>query len=114
MSDSNILFTADQLDTYTSYMRYRNERTINESVEDWFQWFRKRGKRYLKDAALKGHYEVLLDLPFEITTYMNKSLFQDIIERVKEMVPGCNVFIIEESREDCFDTFFYTLEISWR
>jgi hypothetical protein len=115
MSDqenNEIIFTYDELNTYTNHTLYRDTRTIDECVDDWFHWLRKRGERYLKDAALKGHFEVTLDLPYEISTNMNKSLFQNILRKVKKMVPGCDVFIIEETNED--GELIYKVEINWR
>jgi hypothetical protein len=111
--DDEYIYTADQLYRYTSDVLGEEARAPEEYVDDWLRWFRKRGERYLRDAALKGYYEVTLDLPFEIATRLDRPLFTDLMKKVKRLVPCCDVCIVEEEYGEDSD-ILYKLEISWR
>ena len=115
--DDFVIFTADQLYRYTSDALCEETREPEEYVAEWLHWFRKRGERYLKDAALKGYYEVTLDLPFEIATKLDKELLKPLVREVKKMVPCCEVCIVEEAYESVDggdDDILYKVEVNWR
>lgn len=113
-----VIFTADELHRYTSEALGEETMEGEEYVEEWLRWFRKRGERYLKDAASKGYYEVVLDLPFEIATRLDRPLFSLLMRRVQPLVPGCEVSIVEETYERGEEgggetDIMFKLEISW-
>ncbi len=96
-------------------------RIVNETIDDatlpaedlaegWLYWFQKRGERYLTSAAKFGYTEATLDLPKPLATTMNKPVLRALLKRVRELVPGCAVCIVEEEYEGAI---LFRLEISW-
>jgi len=104
MSDneaSGSIISASELRRITKKARAReldeNEEIAKEEmVNDWFDWFFKRGERYLKDAAAKGYSQVTLDLPLQLSSTLDKKLFASILKDIRELVPGCEASAVEE------------------
>ena len=73
---------------------------LMEIAEGWLHWFKKRGDRYIKDAAKLGYSEVTLDLPIELATSKDRKALLLIQSSMKSLVEGCFVgFILDEYKE---------------
>ena len=99
------------------------DKTNEEKLEEWYEWFKIKGPTYLRDAVKKGLFRVTLDLPFQplfqangepdpkTYTWRGKSLWK----RLTEMLPGCKIEYLEEEYEEAEVSFpGYVLEISWK
>ena len=117
-----VLVTASELYAATREAQ-QVEKTDEEKLEEWFEWFKKKGPNYIRDAVKKGLYRVTLDLPFQPILQKNgepdpktynwrgKSLWK----RLTEMLPGCKIEYLEEEYEEAEVSFpGYVLEISWK
>ena len=117
-----VLVTANELYAATREAQ-QVDKTDEELLEEWFEWFKKKGPSYLRDAVKKGLFRVTLDLPFQPTvlpsgkangnsyTWKGKSLWK----RLTEMLPGCKIEYLEEEYEEAEVSFpGYVLEISWK
>ena len=123
MSVEQVLVTAVELYAATREAQ-QVEKTDEEKLEEWFEWFKKKGPSYIREAVKKGLFRVTLDLPFQPLFQQNgepepksynwrgKSLWK----RLTEMLPGCKIeYCEEEYDEDCEVKFpGYVLEISWK
>lgn len=118
-----VIVTAEELYEATRETRKAlQEKTDEELLEEWFEWFKKKGPSYIRDSVKKGLYKVTMDLPFQPLfkengepdpnsySWRGKSLWK----RLTEMLPGCKIEYIEEEY-DCVDGFpGYVLEINWK
>lgn len=110
MTDPKVIATAEELSSASFFFKDKGM-----TIEEWKQWFLKRGERVLKEAVQKGLFEVEIPLPFQPYTNANKKELTILMKFVRECVPGCALQFIEEEyegeepRED-----LYKLEISWR
>ena len=68
----------------------------DELAEGWLHWFKKRGDRYLKDAAKLGYTEATLDLPIEIGLTFDARSLVIIQKGVKQLLESCIVSFIED------------------
>ena len=84
---------------------------LMETAEGWLHWFKKRGDRYIKDAAKLGYTEVTLDLPIEIAQSFDRPSLLLIQNSMKELLEGCFVGFVEDEYED---KPFCRLLISWK
>lgn len=82
-----------------------------ELAEGWLHWFKKRGDRYIKDAAKLGYSEVTLDLPIEIGQSMDRKSLLLIQNTMKTLVEGCAVAFVED---EYYDKPICRLLISWK
>jgi hypothetical protein len=116
------LVTANELYAATREAQ-QVDKPDEEKLEEWFEWFKKKGPSYLRDAVKKGSFRITLDLPFQPQIQENgqpdpksyswrgKSLWK----RLTEMLPGCKIEYVEEEYEECEVSFpGYVLEISWK
>jgi hypothetical protein len=71
-----------------------------ETAEGWLHWFKKRGDRYIKDAAKLGYTEVTLDLPIEIAQTFDRTSLLLIQNSMKELLEGCFIGFIEDEYKD--------------
>lgn len=84
---------------------------LMELADAWLHWFKKRGDRYMKDAAKLGYSEIILDLPIELATSKDRKALVLIQSSIQVLVEGCFVgFILDEynEKEIC------KLLISWK
>lgn len=82
-----------------------------DTAEGWIHWFKKRGDRYIKDAAKLGYTEVTLDLPIELAITKNRKALLLIQDELRKMLEGCSVgFVLDEynQKEIC------KVLISWK
>lgn len=85
--------------------------TLIDTAEGWIHWFKKRGDRYIKDAAKLGYTEVTLDLPIELAITKNRKALLLIQDELRKMLEGCSVgFVLDEynQKEIC------KVLISWK
>ena len=73
---------------------------VMETAEGWLHWFKKRGDRYIKDAAKLGYTEVTLDLPIEIAQTFDRDSLLLIQNSMKELLEGCFIGFIEDEYKD--------------
>lgn len=72
-----------------------------DTAEGWIHWFKKRGDRYIKDAAKLGYTEVTLDLPIELAITKNRKALLLIQDELRKMLEGCSVgFVLDEYNEE--------------
>jgi len=88
-----------------------DETPVMDIAEGWLHWFKKRGDRYLKDAAKLGYTEATLDLPIEIAQTLNRPALLLIQRGVREAAQGCFVGFIEDEYDE---KPVYRLVISWK
>jgi len=84
---------------------------LMDIAEGWLHWFKKRGDRYIKDAAKLGYSEVTLDLPIELAESKDRKALLEIQKQLKLLVEGCFIgFVLDEynEKEIC------KLLISWK
>jgi hypothetical protein len=73
---------------------------LMETAEGWLHWFKKRGDRYIKDAAKLGYTEVTLDLPIEIAQSFDRPSLLLIQNSMKELLEGCFIGFVEDEYEN--------------
>jgi hypothetical protein len=74
---------------------------LMDTAEGWLHWFKKRGDRYIKDAAKLGYSEVTLDLPIELAVTKNRKALLLIQDELRKMLEGCFVgFVLDEYNEE--------------
>ena len=73
---------------------------LMETAEGWLHWFKKRGDRYIKDAAKLGYTEVTLDLPIEIAQTLDRASLLLIQNSMKQLLEGCFVGFVEDEYEE--------------
>jgi hypothetical protein len=74
---------------------------LMDTAEGWLHWFKKRGDRYIKDAAKLGYSEVTLDLPIELAITKNKKALLLIRDELRKMLEGCFVgFVLDEYNQE--------------
>jgi hypothetical protein len=71
-----------------------------EIAEGWLHWFKKKGDRYIKDAAKLGYSEVTIDLPIEIAQTFDRTSLLLIQNSMKELLEGCFIGFIEDEYKD--------------
>jgi hypothetical protein len=71
-----------------------------ETAEGWLHWFKKKGDRYIKDAAKLGYSEVTIDLPIEIAQTLDRASLLLIQNSMKQLLEGCFVGFVEDEYED--------------
>jgi hypothetical protein len=71
-----------------------------ETAEGWLHWFKKKGDRYIKDAAKLGYSEVTIDLPIEIAQTFDRTSLLLIQNCMKELLEGCFIGFIEDEYEE--------------
>lgn len=84
--------------------------SAEDMAADWVRWFQKRGERFVTSAARFGYTEATLDLPRPLAVELNKPVLRELLKKVRELVPGCAVSIVEE---ECDEVTIHRLEISW-
>jgi len=74
---------------------------LMDTAEGWLHWFKKRGDRYIRDAAKLGYSEVTLDLPIELAVTKNKKALLLIQDELRKMLEGCFVgFVLDEYNQE--------------
>jgi hypothetical protein len=74
---------------------------LMDTAEGWLHWFKKRGDRYIKDAAKLGYSEVTLDLPIELAVTKNRKALLLIQDELRKMLEGCFVgFVLDEYNKE--------------
>ena len=120
-----VIVTALELFEATKEARMElDNKSKEELCEEWFEWFKKRGPGYIRDAVKKGLYRVTLELPFQPTLLPDGKVDgkcynwkgKPLYKRLTEALPGCKIeFCDEEYEESCAVPFPGTvLEISWK
>jgi hypothetical protein len=71
-----------------------------ETAEGWLYWFKKKGDRYIKDAAKLGYSEITIDLPIEIAKTFDRASLLLIQNSIKELLEGCFIGFIEDEYKD--------------
>jgi hypothetical protein len=76
----------------------QSDETIHplEIAEGWLYWFKKRGDKYLRDAAKLGYDEATIDLPIEIGKSFNEEALRLIQKVLREFLDGCFVGFVED------------------
>lgn len=81
-----------------------------DAAKVFVKWFSKKAERILKSAAQFGYSVATLDLPIELARELDKTLAKSMCIKVKEILPGCSVAIVEEEYEG---KIIYRLEVGW-
>ncbi len=123
MSEVAIITASELYEATREARKALQEKTDEEVLEEWFEWFKKKGSSYIRDAVKKGKLRVTLELPFQPLfqengepnpasyTWRGKSLWK----RLTELLPGCKIEYVEEEYEVAEVMFpGYVLEISWK
>jgi hypothetical protein len=90
------IISASELKEISSMIRDFEGIPLMSIAEDWMSWFKKRGERYLKDAAKNGYKEATIDLPIEIAQTMDKKVLLFIQTSMKEAFEGCFISFVED------------------
>jgi hypothetical protein len=106
----SIVFTAKDLRALTKEAQEDSSMSPQDLAELWLYWFRKRGERYLSNAAKFGYTEVTLDLPLALARTLHKGSLRALLRELRQLVPGCSVCIVEEEYEG---QILFKVEISW-
>lgn len=85
--------------------------SLMETAEGWLHWFKRKGDRYIKDAAKLGYSEVTLDLPIEIAQSMDRKALLLIQNTMKEILEGCFIGFV---KDEYHDKPLCRLLISWK
>lgn len=94
------ILSATDLQEIVSQVESDEQLPLLEIAEGWLHWFKKRGDRYLKDAAKLGYSEVTLDLPIEIGRSMDIKALVLIQKTLKVLLEGCIVAFAEDEYKD--------------
>jgi hypothetical protein len=96
------------------------EKTREQLLEEWMEWFMKKGPSYIRDSVKKGLFKVSLELPFQPVfqedgavdpksySWNGKSLWK----RLQDLLPGCTIIYMEEELDA--GEIYYSLEIGWK
>ena len=105
------IVSAKELQEISAQVQSDETISLMETAEGWLHWFKKKGDRYIKDAAKLGYSEITLDLPIEIAESMDRKVLLFIQNTMKELLEGCFVgFIEDEYNEKPICRLF----ISWK
>jgi len=105
------IVSAEELQGILRQVQSDEKIPLMELAEGWLHWFKKRGDRYIKDAAKLGYSEVTLDLPIELAQSKDKKALLLIQGELRKMLEGCFVgFVLDEYNEE----EICKLLISWK
>lgn len=90
------IITAKELRDILTQVQSDEKIPLMDTAEGWVHWFKKRGDRYIKDAAKLGYTEITLDLPIEIAESMDRKSLLYIQTTMKELLEGCFVGFVED------------------
>jgi len=95
------IVSAEELQEILRQVQSDEKIPLMELAEGWLHWFKKRGDRYIKDAAKLGYSEVTLDLPIELAQSKDKKALLLIQSELRKMLEGCFVgFVLDEYNEE--------------
>ena len=94
------IVSAKELQEILAQVQSDEKISVMETAEGWLHWFKKRGDRYIKDAAKLGYTEVTFDLPIEIAQTMDRASLLLIQNSMKELLEGCFVGFVEDEYKD--------------
>uniref|UniRef100_A0A6C0APY1 Uncharacterized protein n=1 Tax=viral metagenome TaxID=1070528 RepID=A0A6C0APY1_9ZZZZ len=94
------ILTADELKNILKEVQADEKIPLLEIAEGWLHWFKKKGDRYIKDAAKLGYTEVTLDLPIEIAQSFDRKSLIFIQKTMKELLEGCFIGFIEDEYDE--------------
>ena len=105
------IVSAEELQGILRQVQSDEKIPLTELAEGWLHWFKKRGDRYIKDAAKLGYSEVTLDLPIELAQSKDKKALLLIQSELRKLLEGCGVsFVLDEYNEE----EICKLLISWK
>lgn len=90
------IVTAKELQDILAQVQSDEKIPLIEIAEGWLHWFKKKGDRYMKDAAKLGYSEITLDLPIEIAQSMDRKSLLLIQNTMKQFLEGCFVGFVED------------------
>lgn len=105
------IVTAKELQDILVHVQSDEKISLIETAEGWLHWFKKRGDRYIKDAAKLGYTEITLDLPIEIAQSLDRPALLLIQNSMKQLLEGCFIGFVEDEYED---KKLCRLFISWK
>jgi hypothetical protein len=105
------IISASELKEISNIIRDFEGIPLMSIAEDWMSWFKKRGERYLKDAAKNGYKEATIDLPIEIGQTMDKKVLLFIQTSMKEAFEGCFISFVEDEYDS---KPVFKVVISWK
>jgi hypothetical protein len=94
------IVTAKELKEILAQVQSDEKIPLLDTAEGWLHWFKKKGDRYIKDAAKLGYTEVTIDLPIEIARSLDRAALLLIQNSMKELLDGCFIGFIEDEYED--------------
>jgi hypothetical protein len=94
------IVSAKELQEILAQVQSDEKIPLMETAEGWLHWFKKRGDRYIKDAAKLGYTEVTLDLPIEIAQTLDRASLLLIQNSMKQLLEGCFVGFVEDEYEE--------------
>jgi hypothetical protein len=94
------ILSAKELQEILAQVQSDEKIPLMETAEGWLHWFKKRGDRYIKDAAKLGYTEVTLDLPIEIAETFDRTSLLLIQNSMKELLEGCFIGFVEDEYEE--------------
>jgi len=94
------IISAKELQEILAQVQSDEKIPLMETAEGWLHWFKKRGDRYIKDAAKLGYTEVTLDLPIEIAQTLDRASLLLIQNSMKQLLEGCFVGFVEDEYEE--------------
>jgi hypothetical protein len=94
------IVTAKELKDILTQVQSDEKIPLIEIAEGWLHWFKKKGERYIKDAAKLGYSEVTIDLPIEIAQSLDKPVLLLIKNSMKQLLEGCFIGFVEDEYED--------------
>jgi hypothetical protein len=94
------ILSADELKEILAQVQSDEQIPLIETAEGWLHWFKKKGDRYIKDAAKLGYSEICIDLPIEIAQSMDRKSLLYIQNTMKELLEGCFVGFVEDEYQD--------------